>query len=100
MSHRWLFVPAVLAANVACFLFWRWMGEPVALPDAPGGKLDCVSYTPFEPGELPESGPGWVSSERIADDLQRLAPITRCLRVYTPTGNTPRIVDAAATAGF
>ena len=71
------------------------MGTPVALPDVPGGRLNCLSYTPFEPGDIGATTPGWASSARIGDDLRRLAAYTDCLRVYTPLGNTPRVVEAA-----
>ncbi len=66
----------------------------------PGGRLHCLSYTPVEPGQLGATAPGWVSDSRIADDLKRLAPYTDCLRLYTPLGTTPRVVDLASRAGL
>jgi glucan 1,3-beta-glucosidase len=97
---RLLFLPAALVTTLAAFLLWRWLGTPVALPDVPGGRLQCLSYTPFEPGQLGATAPGRVSAARIEDDLRRLAPYTDCLRVYTPLGNTPQVVESASRAGM
>jgi exo-beta-1,3-glucanase (GH17 family) len=97
---RVLFLPAALLTTLAAFLLWRWLGEPVALPDAPAGRLHCLSYTPFEPGQIGATAPGAVSAARIAEDLRRLKTYTDCLRVYTPLGNTPRVVETASGAGL
>lgn len=99
-ASRLLFFPALGAALLAALLFWRWLGTPVALAAEVSGGLQCLSYTPFEPGRLGATSPGWVSTERIEDDLRRLAPYTRCLRLYTPLGTTPRVVQAASRQGF
>ena len=95
-----LFLPAALVTTLATFIFWRWLGAPVTLPDVPGGRLHCLSYTPFEPGHIGATTPGWTSDARIVDDLRRLAPYTDCLRVYTPLGSTPRVVESASRMGF
>jgi glucan 1,3-beta-glucosidase len=97
---RLLAIPAFAAAGLATFLFWRALGTPVALPDAPPGRLDCLSYTPFEQGEAGDGPPGWVSDARIAADLERLAPLAGCLRLYTPLGPAPRVLAAAEQRGL
>lgn len=97
---RLLALPALAAVTLAALVFWRWMGGAVPLPDVPGGRLHCLSYTPFEPGALGATTPGTVSAARIADDLTRLRAYTDCLRVYTPLGNTPRVLEAASRMGI
>ncbi len=79
---------------------WQQLGAPVTLPDVAGGRLHCLSYTPFEPGARGTTTPGWVSDERIEADLRRLAELTSCLRLYTPLGNSPRVVAAAQRHGL
>jgi exo-beta-1,3-glucanase (GH17 family) len=97
---RLLALPALAAVVLAAFVFWRWLGEEVALPEVPGGRLHCLSYTPFEPGDLGATTPGRVSAARVNDDLGKLRAYTGCLRVYTPLGNTPRVLEAASRLGF
>ncbi len=99
-ASRLLVFPAAAVAVLAAFLFWRWMGTPVPLPEVPGNRLHCLSYTPFDPDDFGAAGPSLVSMARIEDDLARLRPYTDCLRVYTPLGNTPRIIAAANRLGF
>jgi len=98
--HRLAFLPACIACALASLVFWRWQAQPVALPAVPGGRLQCLSYTAFEPGTIGAVTPGWVSDARIAADLDRLAAYTNCLRLYSPLGNTPRVVQAAGERGF
>lgn len=93
-------IPAGIAVVTVAFMFWRWLGEPVTPPDVPGNRLQCLSYTPFEPGDASARTPGWVSTQRIERDLAILGRYTGCLRVYTPLGNTPRVVAAAVERGF
>ena len=78
---------------------WAWLGSPVAMPPSPllaGGKLDCVSYTPFQAGDSPFDGPKPIAAELIAADVARLAPITGCLRTYSAAGHGIEEVAAAA----
>lgn len=93
-------LPALAAAVLVLFLGWRAVGTPVTVPDAPAGRLDCLSYTAYEPGDRSRGPPGWVSDARIAADLAALAPLTGCLRLYTPLGTSPRVVAAAGRAGL
>lgn len=97
---RLAFLPACVACALASFVLWRWLGAPVTLPEAPTGRLACLSYTPFEPGQSPGAMPGWVSDARIEDDMRRLAGLTGCLRLYTPLGNSPRVVASAERHGL
>ncbi len=51
-------------------------------------KLDCVSYTPFYPGESPHSfSDGLVIPQsRVRADLELLSQQFQCIRVYSMTG--------------
>jgi len=72
----------VLAAGAA----WGWwcLGQPVTLPDAPSGRIACVSYAPFRlPGESPLDVHAFVSPERINADLQALSQRFDCVRTYS-----------------
>lgn len=95
MWRRLLFIPALAIAALASFTFWRWMGMPVELPDVPGGRLQCLSYTPFEPRHIGYNPQGIVSKERIEADMAALAPLTGCIRVYSALEPAPDIVQAA-----
>lgn len=95
-----LFIPALAAGIAVTALFWRWLGTPVLLPDVPGGRLECLSYTPFEPGSRTANAPGRVTPGRIDADLRLLQAWTDCLRVYTPLGNTPQVVATAEQLGM
>ncbi|MCC7329009.1 MAG: glycoside hydrolase family 17 [Gammaproteobacteria bacterium] len=100
MRPSLMFLPALATGTLAVALFWHWLGAPVALPEVPGGRLDCLSYTPFEPGSRTTSTPGWVSPGRIDADLRQLQAYTDCLRVYTPIGTTPGVVRVAEQLGM
>lgn len=76
------------------------MGAPQPLPDAPAGRLHCLSYTPFEPGDRNARHPSAVSPARIDQDLRALRAYTDCLRLYTPLGNTPLVMEVASREGF
>lgn len=91
---------ALALGAAAILMFWRWLGAPVVLPGVPGGRLDCLSYTPFEPGSRTARTPGWVSPARIDADLRQLQSYTNCLRVYTPIGTTPDVIRAAEKLGM
>jgi exo-beta-1,3-glucanase (GH17 family) len=100
MWQRLLFVPALAIAALASFAFWRWMGAPVELPDVPGGRLQCLSYTPFEPKLIGYNPQGIVGEERIETDMAALAPLTGCIRVYSALDPARDIVQAAQRHGI
>src|SRR3546814_12030147 len=50
---RWLVVATLLAAAVAAQGLWWIRGMPVAIVDAPPGKIGCVSYAPYLTGQSP-----------------------------------------------
>jgi glucan 1,3-beta-glucosidase len=98
--HRWPYLPAVLVAGLASFAVWHWLGTPVNLPDAPGGRLQCLSYTPYESGQSRPDGPGDASTETIERDLAILSRYAGCIRIYTAMGPGARILEAAQRHGM
>lgn len=99
--ERWLkFMTAAAVAIAASGLFWRWMGSEAVLPDVPGARLQCLSYTPFEPRLVGYHPQGIVSRERIESDLAALAPLTGCVRIYSALEPAGDIVAAAGRRGL
>jgi exo-beta-1,3-glucanase (GH17 family) len=95
--HRLFAVPAfALAAALAC-LFWSWLGRPVFPPDAPDGRLQCLSYTPYDGSSAP-TGPNYgVAPGHIQKDLEALHAYTDCIRTYSsmpPQGEVVALADA------
>jgi hypothetical protein len=57
-------------AVAGIFAFWL-AGAPVALPGAPGGRIACLSYTPFR-GEDAVRPSLVIPGTQIEEDLTRL----------------------------
>ncbi len=58
-------------------------GRPVALPEATGARLPCVSYAPFRrPGHTPFDPGLRIAPAVIEADLRLLASVTGCVRTY------------------
>jgi len=71
---------------LAAYGAWGWwtLGRPVPLPDAPPGRIACVSYAPFRlPGESPLDIHAFISPQRIDADLQVLSQRFDCVRTYS-----------------
>jgi len=76
---------------------WWSDGRAVNLPDAPHGRLDCVSYAPSGAGSvMPER----VAPARIRADLAKLAAITRCVRTYTVAQGFDAVPSIARELGL
>jgi len=76
----------LLLCALAAYGAWGWwkLGRPVPLPDAPSGRIACVSYAPFRlPGESPLDPRAFVSPQRIDADLQALSQRFDCVRTYS-----------------
>jgi exo-beta-1,3-glucanase (GH17 family) len=95
--RRWLSVLVLFGCAVFAFAAWWSLGQPVAVPDAPSARADCVSYAPFRGGESPLGGTFMASAERVAEDMALLSQLTDCVRTYG-TANGLDLVPAAAQA--
>jgi exo-beta-1,3-glucanase (GH17 family) len=92
---------AFTAASV--WLAWSFLGRPVALPPsplAPGEKLSCVSYTPYQADHTPFSRPLIVTDEAIESDIERLSKTSSCIRTYSAGGIQRRVTRIAGDHGM
>jgi exo-beta-1,3-glucanase (GH17 family) len=83
-TARRVAVLAMLAVALAATLAWALQGgRPVALPEAAGARLPCVSYAPFRrPGDTPFDPAAHIAPAAIEADLRLLATVTGCVRTY------------------
>jgi glucan 1,3-beta-glucosidase len=101
--HALFAVLAVLVAVGFSIGTWAWLGRPVQIVDLPGGRLECLSYTPASNGASPldaKDGVYPVSKERIAADMKVLSNYTDCIRTYSMLGEQGDVMAAAAAAGI
>lgn len=99
--HRSFALAAFFAAAVSATAFWFWMGRPAAMPDAPEGRLQCVSYTPYDGSGSPLDPTYTVAPAHIAADLRAISALTGCIRTYSslgPQGDVVRIADQLGLA--
>ncbi len=98
--HALLRHPAVLLAAISAVIgvVWYALGRPVEMPRPPLGekeKLDCVSYWPLRAGQSPFDDTLVIPPAQIEEDLARLAPLTSCVRIYTPRMGLERAPEYA-----
>src|SRR5664279_2175131 len=82
---------------------WWWLATPIALaraPIDPAAKLMCVSYAPFQGAQTPLTPTTHVAPEQIAQDLERLARITDCVRTYSIENGLDQVPALAAKVGL
>jgi len=99
-TRKLLFVPACVALFGVCFLFWAYLALPEEMPDVPGGRLDCISYTPWDSDNTPLQSGYVVSDQRMRDDLRILSRYTDCIRTYSSSGTEGRAVGIAEALGL
>lgn len=80
--------------------FWAWMGRPVELPPAPEAKLHCASYTPFRGDQTPFDRSLVIPPAQIESDLQKLKPLTDCVRTYAVDQGLDQVVPIAEKLGM
>jgi glucan 1,3-beta-glucosidase len=96
-------VPLFALSALVIGLAWAWLGAPVAMPESPvgrGEKLYCVSYAPFRGNQSPLDPSTQISPAQIADDLERLARITNCVRTYSVDFGLDRVAEIAGRYGL
>ncbi|MBM3564607.1 MAG: glycoside hydrolase family 17 [Alphaproteobacteria bacterium] len=99
-GSRWFAVPAFLLAAAAVFAAWWTTGRPVAVPDGAGGKIPCVSYTPFRGVETPFDETLVAAPERIEEDFRLLKGRVGCVRTYAVDQGLDRVPEIAARHGI
>ena len=93
----------LLAGCVAAIVAaWWWLGRPVAMPVGPGdiGRLQCVSYAPFRPGQNPLEAGTHVPAAQIEEDLGRLRQVTDCVRTYSIEHGVDQVPAIAQRLGM
>ncbi|MGB8274657.1 MAG: glycoside hydrolase family 17 [Alphaproteobacteria bacterium] len=94
------FGTALLLAAALCWGAWWAMGAPVSVPDAPPGKVRCVSYTPFRGSESPFDPTYVADPARMEEDLRLLSGVSDCIRLYAPDQGLSMAVPIAAAHGM
>ena len=73
----------LLGVLLAALAPWAERGRWVALIEPAAAQLPCLSYAPFRrAGHTPFDATLVVTPAQIEDDLRRLLPRTRCVRLY------------------
>ena len=90
-----LALAAVLIAVAASTTLWAWLGRPIDLPDAPGGKFECLSYSPYKGSQTPFDKAFVAPRAQIDEDLRKLAPTTHCVRTYSSAQGLDAVADLA-----
>ena len=99
--RRVLVLAVALAGAVASVAYWWQRGQSIPIRDAPDGRLQCVSYSPYRlPGETPHDRSFRVRSERVDEDLARLASETACVRTYSVQQGLDAVPEAARRNGL
>jgi glucan 1,3-beta-glucosidase len=90
-------------ALVVVAVTWWWMGRPVqpsAAVRAADGKIECLSYAPFRDGQSPLALGTRIERWQIAEDLARLARVTKCVRTYSIAHGLDQIPAVAEQFGL
>lgn len=83
-QQRILLITLLAAAALASTLYWWQRGRPVFMPDAPEGRINCVSYAPYHhSGQTPFAEGTEISPGQIEHDLSQLAGRFNCVRTYS-----------------
>jgi glucan 1,3-beta-glucosidase len=99
--RRTVVLVVAVAGAAAAVGYWWLRGQPVLFRDAPEGRLQCVSYSPYRlPGETPHDRSFRVRPERVDEDLARLATETHCVRTYSVQQGLDLVPEAAQRHGL
>lgn len=97
---RGLAVLAWLITAVASGLGWWQANRPVAVPEPPGDRLPCVSYTPFRDGQSPHQESLVVPPSFIDEDFRLLAGRVSCVRTYAVDQGLDAVPELARKHGL
>ena len=67
---------------------------------ADDGKLQCISYAPFRPGQNPLVEGTHVPAAQIEEDLRRLRQLTGCVRTYSIEHGVDQVPAIAQRLGM
>ncbi|HVJ41706.1 MAG TPA: hypothetical protein VM639_09420 [Dongiaceae bacterium] len=90
----------LVAAAIGSFYLWQYLGRPVAMVDAPNGKLACLSYTPFRGTQSPFDAKLMIPAAQIDEDLHRLKAVTDCVRTYATDQGLDQVLPIAQQLGM
>lgn len=93
-------VSAVGVAIAATYVWWWWVGRPVDLVDAPGGRFPCLSYAPYQGGQTPYETDLMIPPTQIEADLRLLSERTNCVRTYEMGHGIAEVLPIASTLGM
>jgi len=96
-----LFLILHLCLVLALGLWLLRQTRPVALPDASGQRIACVSYSPFHrPGSSPLEPGAVVPEAWIRQDLAALSQRTGCVRIYAVDKGLAAVPVVAESLGM
>jgi len=90
----------LVLAGVLSWCIWWALGIPVSVPDAPPGKVHCVSYTPFRGSETPFDPLYLADPRRIETDLRLVSEFSNCIRLYAPDQGLAAAIPIAGAYGM
>jgi glucan 1,3-beta-glucosidase len=90
----------LLLASLLGFGFWWQLGRPVALTDAPPGKIHCVSYTPFRGSQTPFDPTLHIPAWQIEEDFKILSANVDCVRLYATDQGLDQVLPIAQRYGM
>ncbi|MCB1908492.1 MAG: beta-1,6-glucan synthase [Rhodocyclaceae bacterium] len=101
-NHRWralLWLQSGLALALAAWLVGQC--RPVSLVDAPGERIQCLSYSPFHgPDSSPLTASGAIGVEQIRADLTAIARFSTCVRIYSVDQGLEAVPEVAEALGM
>ncbi|WP_127470693.1 beta (1-6) glucans synthase [Thiomicrorhabdus aquaedulcis] len=78
---------SLLFVSIGLFLVWFWLGQPHAVIEVERpGKMQSISYAPFDKHQSPLNGDFVLTPGRIQTDLALLAQDFETIRTYSVTG--------------
>lgn len=81
---------------------WLWQkNQPVSAPAAPAGKVQCVSYAPYYgKDQTPFKIGTRITQSQIDADLERIAKVSNCVRIYSVGQGLDYVPEAAQKLGL